>query len=107
VQKAPPAAAPVPPAQPATAVEQPLTLELHPTAPCWISLTVDGVRVFARVMEPGEKAVRQVREAAVIEIGDAGAFAFSIDGRPGRSLGESGQVTTARITRETVAQYLR
>lgn len=107
VHTAPPAAAPVAPARPAAGVGQPLTLELHPTAPCWISLSVDGVRVFARVMEPGEKEVRLVREAAVIEIGDAGAFSFSIDGRPGRSLGESGQVTTARITRETVAQYLR
>jgi cytoskeleton protein RodZ len=93
--------------QPVTPADQPLTLDVHPTAPCWVSLTVDGVRVFARVMQPGEKEVRKVRDAAVIEIGDAGAFAFSIDGRPGRSLGESGQVTTARISKETVAQYLR
>ncbi len=102
-----PAAARDDAAQAVPAAGQPLTLELHPTAPCWISLTVDGVRVFARVMQPGEKDVRQVHDAAVIEIGDAGAFAFSIDGRPGRSLGESGQVRTARITKETVAQYLR
>ena len=94
-------------AQPAAAAEEPLTLELHPTGPCWVSLTVDGVRVFARVMQPGETDVRHVRNAALIEIGDAGAFAFSIDGRPGRTLGESGQVTSARITKETAAQYLR
>ncbi len=108
--QAPPAAIPATTdtaATPPATATQPLTLELHPTGPCWVSLTVDGVRVFARVMQAGEKDVRQVKNAAVIEIGDAGAFAFSIDGRPGRSLGESGQVTTARITKETAAQYLR
>ena len=97
-----PAAAPAP-----AAAGQPFRLELHPTGPCWISLTVDGVRVFARMMQPGETEVLDVRDAAVIEIGDAGTFAFSIDGRPGRSLGDSGQVTTARITKDTAAQYVR
>jgi cytoskeleton protein RodZ len=102
------APAPAPAAAPARAAAgQPLRLELHPTGPCWISLTVDGVRVFARMMQPGETEVHDVRDAAVIEIGDAGTFAFSIDGRPGRSLGDSGQVTTARITKETAAQYVR
>lgn len=100
------APAPAPAPAPAAA-GQPLRLELHPTGPCWISLTVDGVRVFARMMQPGETEVHDVRDAAVIEIGDAGTFAFSIDGRPGRSLGDSGQVTTARITKETAAQYVR
>lgn len=87
--------------------DQPLVLEIHPTGQCWVSLTVDGQIVFARLMQPGEKEVRRIRDAAVIEIGDAGAFAFSINGRPGRSLGDAGQVKTARITRATLAEYLR
>ena len=48
-----------------------------------------------------------VRQSAVITIGDAGAFAYSIDGRPGKSLGKSGEVKTARISRETLAEFLR
>lgn len=91
----------------AAAAGETFALELHPTGPCWVTLTVDGTPVFARLMQAGEKEVRQVREGAVIEVGDAGAFDFSIDGRPGRSLGGSGQVRTARITRETIAQFLR
>jgi hypothetical protein len=84
-----------------------MTLELHPTGPCWVSLTVDGEKVLSRIMQPGERETRQVRNTAVIDVGDAGAFAFSVDGRPGRSLGDTGQVRTARITRETLATYLR
>ena len=91
----------------AAAVGETFALELHPSGPCWVTLTVDGTRVFARLMQAGEKEVRLVRETAVIEVGDAGAFDFSIDGRPGRSLGSNGQVRTARITRETIAQFLR
>lgn len=84
-----------------------MTVELHPTGACWISATVDGTRVFSRVMQPGEKEILKVRDAAVIEVGDAGAFAFSIDGRPAKPLGDAGQVKTARITKETAAQFLR
>jgi cytoskeleton protein RodZ len=85
----------------------PMRLELRPTGPCWVTLTVDGRQVFSRIMQPGERVVYEVREAAVIDVGDAGAFAFSVDGRPGRVLGETGQVRTARITRATLADYIR
>ena len=83
-----------------------MTLELHPTGDCWIKLTVDGRPVLARLMLAGEKDVRQIHDTAVIEVGNAGAFAFSVDGRPGKSLGQPGQVRTALITKQTLAQYL-
>ncbi|OFW06858.1 MAG: hypothetical protein A3H96_14440 [Acidobacteria bacterium RIFCSPLOWO2_02_FULL_67_36] len=86
---------------------QVMIVELHPTGVCWISVTVDGARVLARVMQPGEKTTLRVSQAAVIEVGDAGAFAFSIDGKPARPLGGSGEVKTVRITRETAGQFLR
>jgi cytoskeletal protein RodZ len=118
-QAAPPSLVPEPQTQPpaaekprapeaAPAAESgPMRLELHPTGPCWITLTVDGRQVFSRVMQPGEREVHEVRETAVIDVGDAGAFAFSINGRAGRVLGEAGQVRTARITRATLADYIR
>ena len=85
----------------------PIKLDLHPTGPCWISLTVDGERVFSRLMQPGERETRTVLREAVIEVGDAGAFDFSINGRPGRPLGEPGQVKTAKITPATASSYLK
>ena len=100
-------AVPVPRPAPAAATSKTMTLELHPTGDCWIKLTVDGQPVLSRLMAAGEKDVRQVRDTAVIEIGDAGAFAFSVDGRAGKSLRQAGQVRTARITKQTLAQYLQ
>ena len=94
-------------AVPAAPAPQTMRLELHPTGPCWITLTVDGRRVFSRLVQAGEREVHEARQTAVIDVGDAGAFAFSVNGRPGRSLGEAGQLRTARITRETLASYLQ
>ena len=100
-------AAPVPRPAEAAAPSRTMTLELHPTGECWIKLTVDGQPVLSRLMLAGEIDVRQVHDTAVIEVGDAGAFAFSVDGRPGKSLGQTGQVRTARITKQTLAEYLQ
>jgi cytoskeleton protein RodZ len=103
--KPPPAAVPAANASAATA--RAIRLDLHPTGDCWINLTVDGQPVFSRLMRAGEQEVRDVRESAVIEVGNAGAFAYSINGRPGKVLGAEGQVRTARITRETLAEYIQ
>ena len=85
----------------------PLRIEIHATGRCWVSATVDGSQVLARTLQAGERATLVVNESAVLDVDDAGAFGFTIDGRPGRVLGRKGETTTARITRETVASYLR
>ena len=103
----PPSVSPtVPTLVPLTPSANPMRLELHPTGDCWVRLTVDGRLALSRLMIAGEKEVRQVRETVVIEVGNAGAFAYAIDGRRGKMLGQSGQVRTARITRDTLAQYV-
>jgi cytoskeleton protein RodZ len=84
-----------------------MRLELRPTGPCWVTLTVDGRRMFSRLMQAGEREAYDVGESAVIDVGDAGAFAFSINGRPGRPLGKAGQVRSARITRETLGEFIQ
>ena len=38
-----------------------------------------------------------MQREAVVEIGDAGAFAFSVNGRPGKPLGDKGQVKTLKL----------
>lgn len=104
---APTASAPAGPAAVSTPAPKSMRLELHPTGDCWIRLTIDGRPALSRVMLAGERIVQEVRETVVIEVGDAGAFAFSVDGRLGKPLGETGQVRTARITRASLAQYLQ
>ena len=84
-----------------------LKLEVHPVSECWVAVTVDGRKLFARVMQGGERVSSQVQREAIVEVGDAGAFAFSVNGRPGKSLGDKGQVKTLKLTPSTFAQYVK
>jgi len=102
---APPAPAPAASAAPVPAGQ--IRLDLHPTAECWVSLTIDGRRLFARILQPGERQVHDVAREAVIEVGDAGAFAYSINGREGRPVGNKGQVKVLRLTPATAEQFIR
>lgn len=101
-------AAPVPQTDPGTPGKTAsFTLELHPVSDCWIKLIVDGAEIMSRIMPAGERATHTVRASAVLEVGNAAVFAYSINGRPGRVLGETGQVKKARITPATLADYIR
>jgi cytoskeletal protein RodZ len=82
-------------------------LDVHPSSDCWVSLTVDGKKLFARMMKAGEHESHAVHSEAVVEVGNAGAFEFSINGRPGKSLGDVGQVKTLKLTPETAAEFIR
>jgi len=84
-----------------------IRVEVAPTGTCWVSLTVDGTLVIERVMQAGERVSRRVSTEALIQVGDAGAFAFSINGRPARPLGGAGQVRRVRITPGTFEALLR
>lgn len=84
-----------------------LSLEIRPTGDCWVRLTVDGKLIAARVMHAGETATGNIQNKAVMTIGNAGAFAFTINGRPARSLGPPGSVRTATITKDTLARYVQ
>jgi len=96
---------PPPPVQGAAALG-PLTIDIHPNADCWVSATVDGERLFSRVMRAGDREVFEADAEIVVNVGDAGAFAFAINQRPGRLLGTPGQVVTARINRENYRSFV-
>jgi cytoskeletal protein RodZ len=102
---APPADAGAPSA--AAPVAGQLKLEVYPISDCWVSLTVDGRKLFARVMQPGERESHLVLREAIVEVGDAGAFGFSVNGRPGKPLGDKGQVKTLKLTPSTFAQFVK
>lgn len=75
-----------------------LTIEIRATADCWVQASADGVTVVSRVLSAGDTALVVAQEAIDLRIGDAGAFAFAINQRPGRSLGGSGEVVDLRVT---------
>jgi hypothetical protein len=93
--KAPAAAVAAPPAAKQVAG---LTMEIAPRASCWVSVTVDGEPTFSGLMNAGDKRAIAAREEILVTIGDAGAFAYTLNGSPGRPLGAPGEVVSKRIT---------
>jgi transcriptional regulator with XRE-family HTH domain len=83
-----------------------LTLNISPKGPCWISLTVDGQPSFSGLMNPGEQRQVTAREEILLNIGDAGVFAYTLNGAPGRPLGAPGEVVSRRITLADYKQFL-
>ena len=83
-----------------------LSMELAPKATCWVSVMTDGERVFSGLMNAGEKRSVTAREQIALNVGDAGAFAYTLNGRPGKSLGAPGKVVSVRITPSNVHEFL-
>ena len=89
-----------------TVAQESLTIVLRPRADCWVSLTIDGEFVFSRVIRAGERESYEAEEEIILNVGDAGAFAFAINQQAGRSLGAAGEVVTARITHQDYRNYV-
>lgn len=97
-------AAPPPPIKPVP--QAPLTIVLSPRRDCWVSLRLDGASAVRRVMRAGERESYGANDEIVLNVGDAGAFAFAINQHAGRALGASGEVVTVRITRQNYRSYV-
>ncbi|MCY4076101.1 MAG: helix-turn-helix domain-containing protein [Acidobacteria bacterium] len=95
----------VPP--PTTPVEgAPLVMEILPSRDCWVAATVDGEAVLSRLMRAGERQTLRAVEAITVNVGDAGAFEYTLNEEPGRLLGGRGQVVTETITPDNYRDYL-
>jgi len=94
-----PASAPVP--QPTG-----LSMEIAPKADCWVSVTVDGEQVFSALMHGGERRQVSAHDEISLNVGDAGAFAYTLNGKPGRPLGAPGEVVSKRITLADAKDYV-
>jgi cytoskeletal protein RodZ len=77
-------------------------IDIHPRGPCWVQLVVDGELHVAKELQAGDRIVRVVRDRAILQVGDAGAFDYSLNGRPGRPIGGQGQVRRVEITAAAV-----
>jgi cytoskeleton protein RodZ len=86
-----------PAAAPAEATA-PLRVTLTAKGQCWVSLTVDGTRTVARVLQAGERFTYPAQNEILLNVGDAGAVSLTINDAPARPLGAPGAVVTTRIT---------
>ncbi len=98
----------VPEVSPAATVATAMTemiLEIAPKASCWVSVTADGERTFSVLMNAGDTRVVTAKEI-LINVGDAGAFAYSLNGRAGKPLGAPGEVVSKRITLSNLHEFV-
>jgi cytoskeletal protein RodZ len=112
--QAPPATEPAPPAAAAAAeqagpppVAAPLVVALTVSEQCWLSVSVDGTRMPSRNYESGERVEYAVQRSITVTAGNAGAVAMTLNGKPGRPLGEAGQVVTTTINASAYEAFLR
>jgi cytoskeletal protein RodZ len=105
------AAAPAP--EPAASEAAPIgtsgraaTIEIHPTGPCWVDARGGGESRIYRLMQAGDRETVSIGDGLALRVGDPTAFAYSIDGRPGRPLGATSQPVSVHITPDTVRDFL-
>jgi cytoskeleton protein RodZ len=75
-----------------------LAMEIAPKEDCWVSVTVDGEQVFTGLMHGGDRRQVAARDEISLSVGDAGVFAYTLNGKVGRPLGAPGEVVSKRIT---------
>jgi cytoskeleton protein RodZ len=83
-----------------------LSMVISPRATCWVSVNADGKEVFSGLMNAGDKRVVDAREQIALIIGDAGAFAYTLNGRAGKALGAPGDSVSTRITLVNLQDFL-
>jgi cytoskeletal protein RodZ len=83
-----------------------LNMELSATGLCWIAATTDGELRVQRLMNAGDRQTITARESLAIRVGDPAAITFSLNGAPGRSLGEAGRPVSVTITPQNYRDYL-
>lgn len=108
----PPADVPVaatPPAQP-PAPEAPadrLAITIETTALCWVKVTADGAVAQEGELAGGTREEFSAAREIYIQVGNAGAFTWTINGRPGKPLGGAGDVRQARVTMANFTQFVQ
>jgi cytoskeletal protein RodZ len=66
--------------------------------PCWLSASADGTRVVYKTIEAGSTQVLQARHEITMRVGDAGAVAWTVNGRALAPIGAPGEVRTVVLT---------
>jgi hypothetical protein len=76
------------------------------SADCWVSVTADGVRVLSERLRAGQTRSVQAKHELVLDVGDAGAVSWTINGQPGKVLGRNGARAHARLTPDTASTFV-
>jgi cytoskeletal protein RodZ len=90
----------------ATSAPGGLTMQIAPKGECWVSVTVDGEQAFSGLMRVGDTRQIAAHDEISLNVGDAGAFDYTLNGKVGRPLGAPGEVVSRRITLADYKDYV-
>jgi cytoskeleton protein RodZ len=90
------------------AVQSSNTIELtiETVGPCWVEAIVDGQTVIYAMMQEGERQKIERGNDVVLRVGDPAAFTYSINGVPGKPIGQPGTASSAHITAENYQEFI-
>ena len=106
VEPAPAAAAPVAAREPAASAA-PLVVEFEVSGDCWIQITTDGKPTTSQLFRAGERRRIEAQRDVSLDVGNAGTFVWTINGRPAKTLGRAGVHTRTRVTAGNYQQFLQ
>jgi cytoskeleton protein RodZ len=106
VEPTPSAPAPVA-AQPPAPVSAPLVVEFEVTGDCWIQITTDGKPTTSQLFRAGERRRVEAQREVSLDVGNAGTFLWTVNGRPAKPLGKPGVHTRTRVTAANYQTFLQ
>jgi hypothetical protein len=99
--------APSAPPPAAEAAPQKLVVDIRPSGVVWVAASADGKRVVYRLVQPGEHVTVEGVKELTFRIGNAAAFAYAINGVPGKTLGGPDEIREFQITRQNFRTFSR
>jgi len=84
-----------------------VTLRVEATADCWTRVTVDGAVLFEQILKAGDTRDIKPGRDVYLQVGDASAVKWSINGQSAKAMGTPGQPAEVRVSRATAAKYLQ
>jgi hypothetical protein len=84
-----------------------VALHLEATSDCWVRVTVDDTVVTERTLKAGETRDFRPGRLILLQVGDAGALRWTINGQTAKALGRSGETASAHVSRATMGGYIQ
>jgi len=84
-----------------------IELTIETVGPCWVEAIVDGQTVIHAMMQEGERQRIERGNDVVLRVGDPAAFTFSINGVPGKPIGQPGTASSVHITAENYQEFIK
>jgi len=84
-----------------------LVVHLNVSDDCWVAARTDGAVAFRVLLHAGDQRDLQADNEIYLEAGNSSALAWTINGQPGKALGNPGQKGSALVTPATIDRFLK